>query len=788
MRNMGKIRVAIKQLSYFLKPYPYPLEKPVVIQFPVIDICNSQCQMCRIWENKKSACLSPDELRTGLRNPLYSEVSAVGINGGEPTLRKDLAQLAVVLFEELPRLGTISLITNAYNSDDVIARISEVGAVVQKFGGMLDVMVSLDGVGDVHDRVRGKPGNFERAVKVIDHLQSSPFIANLRIGCTIIRENVFGLADLLEFCLSKGIYVKYRLGIPHKRLYTEDLVDPYALTDQERYHIAEFLEGLIVHYETGEHQKFFYRSLIDQLVHGSPRKAGCDWQHRGVTITSKGELLYCAVQSKVLGNIVEADSEKAYFDNKDHLQDIIKTKCASCNHDYVGIPHKRQYFKQLAMQALHKFRAEPLAYRLWVSSRLAMLRNYSRFKSRLARMNSVVSGRMPKATNGHGKRHVMICGWYGTETLGDKAILAGVVHAIRQALGDVDFTLVSLFPYVSAMTRCQADELKDCRIVDPEGGVRLAATMDAVIFGGGPLMAIDELADMEAIFRAANVGSVPTVIAGCGVGPLGANWHNASLKNILSLASLRIYRDEASRALAGKLGLDVSADLVAEDPAFTWLRNQRDGIRGIPPSDRKVLLLGLRDFPGSSYARHLGSAECQAAKLRYEQAVLQALEALAEQHPDLVIRPLPMCTNHYGGDDRWFYRRLFRGNARLTDRLDSSLLGAELTPVEYCEAFGTAHVALAMRFHSLVFALALDVPAVAIDYTLGRGKVHALAERFAVPCQSLAELDDDFIVREANKLFMNPRPQAQGFVPEFADVISNSVPAWCQSGDALQVP
>lgn len=767
--------MVLKQLSYFGKPHPYPLEKPAVIQFPVIDICNSQCQMCRIWENKKSACISPEELRKGLRNPLYSEVSAVGINGGEPTLRKDLGKLATVLFEELPRLRTISLITNAYNSDEVIARISEVGIVVEKFGGRLDVMVSLDGVGEVHDRVRGKPGNFERAVKVIDHLQSSPFISNLRIGCTIIRENVFGLADLLEFCLAKGIYIKYRLGIPHKRLYTENLKDPYAITDEERYHIAEFLEGLIVHYETGEHQKFFYRSLIDQLIHGAPRKAGCDWQHRGVTITSKGELLYCAVQSKALGKIHEMDSEQAYFGNKNHLQDIIRTKCANCNHDYVGIPHRRQYFKQLTMQAMRKFGVEQLARRLFVSSGLAGFRNYYRFKSRLALMKRLTSDQLPIPIKGVAKRQVLICGWYGTETLGDKAILGGVMHVILKTLGEVDFTLVSLFPYVSEMSRRQMDELKGCRIVSPREGVLLAASMNLVVFGGGPLMAIYELAGMESIFRAAEIGNVHTVIAGCGVGPLGEKWYTDSLKNILSLASLRIYRDKASRALVERMGFDVSADLVAEDPAFTWLHGQRDRLQDHPPSDRKVLLLGLRDFPYSSYARHLNVTERQVAKLRYEQAVLRALENLVDQHPDLVIRPLPMCTNHYGDDDRWFYRRLFRGNAKLIDRLDCSLLGAELTPFEYCEAFRSSHVALAMRFHSMVFALGLGVPAVGIDYTLGKGKVCELAKRFGVPYQSLADLDAGFIVREVNRLFVDPKPQDEGFMPEFMQIFQNSL-------------
>jgi MoaA/NifB/PqqE/SkfB family radical SAM enzyme len=281
----------IEQLVHLVRRRPLPPEKPIVIQFPVIDICNSQCQMCNIWKNKQEHDLTPDELRRGLRNPLYSEVRAVGINGGEPTLRKDLAALATVLFEELPRLRTLSLITNAYRHEEVIARIQELSDVARGHGGRLDVMVSLDGVGEVHDRVRGKPGNFVRAARVTDFLLAHPELAALRFGCTIIRENVYGLADLLDYAQARGVYIKFRLGIPHRRLYTESLVAPYALDDAERYHVAAFLEGVVARYETGDAQNFFYRSLIDQIRHGAPRRAGCDWQHRGATITSRGELL-----------------------------------------------------------------------------------------------------------------------------------------------------------------------------------------------------------------------------------------------------------------------------------------------------------------------------------------------------------------------------------------------------------------------------------------------------------------------------------------------------------------
>ncbi|MFM6910533.1 MAG: radical SAM protein, partial [Dolichospermum sp.] len=139
-------------------------------------------------------------------NPLFSEVKTIGVNGGEPTLRKDLAELVDILFRKLPKLSNISLITNSLNSSQVTERITEIGQVIKSHNGLLDVMVSLDGVGEVHDRVRGRKGNFENAVKVIDFIQNNELVSSYRLGCTVIKENIYGVDDLLEFALSKDIY------------------------------------------------------------------------------------------------------------------------------------------------------------------------------------------------------------------------------------------------------------------------------------------------------------------------------------------------------------------------------------------------------------------------------------------------------------------------------------------------------------------------------------------------------------------------------------------------------
>lgn len=771
MPSLGSM---LKTASYIVKSQPYKLEKPIVLQFPVIDICNSRCQMCRIWENKKSNDITPQALRKGLRNPLYSEVTSVGLNGGEPTLREDLAELAEVLYQELPRLKNLSIITNAFKYKQAIERIREVGEVVQKHGGWLDVMVSLDGYGEMHDRVRGKPGNFDRAQHVIDFATSSPLVGVVRIGCTIIKENVYGLHDLFEYCQARGLYLKYRLGIPHQRLYTKDLHEPYDLNFAEKYHIAEFLEGLIAHYETNQHQIHFYRSLIGQILHEAPRRAGCDWQHRGATITSRGELLYCAVQSKSLGLIDEVDSAAAYFGNDAHLETIRENHCATCHHDYVGLPDRAEQARRLAWNVLRRSGLERPIRNIARQPHLAQVRHALQLKKRIARFQPLTAAPVIATQAPSGVKKIMICGWYGTETLGDKAILGGILSAARKLVGPIQCTLVSLNPYVSRMTARQMPELDGVQIMDVEGGIARAGGMDLVLFGGGPIMAISELADMEAIFLAAKNHGVARMIAGCGVGPLGAPAFNQAIKRVLELANERIYRDENSKRLAGSLGVDTSQDAVADDPAFTWL-SSFDHIARDNNTTSKTLLLGLREFPWRSYAAHLPAQDAQAISQTFETALLAALEKLVADVSGLKILPLPMCTNHFGDDDRWFYRRLFRpASDVLKDRLDMRLLNEELEPLDYAHAFSSADAALTMRFHALVFALGLGVPAVAIDYTLGKGKVKALADHHDVPSRSIGDLDTDFIYAAVLKQLQSPvSPEiAPVFGQTFAQALS----------------
>jgi len=355
--NLALIRQVYEHMNVFL-PKSLRIRKPRAVQFPVNDVCNSRCVMCNIWQQQVDDALTVPEIDRIFSNALFSRVVAVGINGGEPTLRDDLVEIVEVLQRRLKRLRSISVITNGYEAEDVVTKIRSVARQVHCGKQTLDVMVSLDGVGDVHDQVRRREDFFDRASSTLLQLRDSGCVDRLRIGCTIVKENVHGLRDLLTYAKTEGIYIKYRLGVPHQRLYTERLEAPYSLTPEETAYVADFLEELIAGYDPSLLQQFFYRSLIDQLIHGAPRKAGCVWQTEGCTVTAKGELLYCALQSRTLGSAISEDAEHLYFANRSDLKAIWEQKCPSCRHDYVGVPRIWD-FALFAVQKMRSRYARP---------------------------------------------------------------------------------------------------------------------------------------------------------------------------------------------------------------------------------------------------------------------------------------------------------------------------------------------------------------------------------------------------------------------------------------------
>jgi MoaA/NifB/PqqE/SkfB family radical SAM enzyme/polysaccharide pyruvyl transferase WcaK-like protein len=679
---------AFRDLRRNLLGQALPL-KPTTLNLLVNDVCNSRCRMCGIWKQKRDRELTPDELAHILGDPLFSRLRYVGVSGGEPTLRRDLPEIYRVLVQREPRLTGTGIITNAIREQEVLTRILACAGVCRDAGVPFNVMVSLDGLGPTHDRVRGCPGNFESAVSVLRYLRDQTDIP-LSIGCTITKDNVWHVDDVLDFCRAEAIYGRFRVAEFILRLYNMDRTDTIRnFTDLEAYHLGLFFAKLEYTYESSQAVRRTYGNLRRMLLEGRRRSIPCPAQSSAVTLDCRGQLLYCSPKSPVLGSCLEESGHSLYRRNVDTRKSIIREHCPHCLHDY---------------------HADPTIGELWERVKDRWWRHRLSLDTALSESATQVRLQSSRA-KAAGPQQALIIGWYGTETAGDKAILGEIIHQLTSAYPACSLTLASLYPYVSRWT-LQELQHTEVEIVPTYSNVFLerAAAADEVIMAGGPLMHLDALGIVLRAFRRAKEAGHRTRLAGCGIGPLdqGQRYEDA-VRQIMLLADVIELRDSASAEWAALL-TGRSDIVVSGDPATGFVLRWMHAHPASEPDP--YLSLYLRDWT-TEYQGQLSSAEFEGKKARFENQLGQWVRALCGT---LSLRPRLLAMHHFcvGNDDRDFNRRF--AQVHLGD-LDPVVEVAPYSVGELLTSMQSAALCLCMRFHSVLFAQTLDVPFLAIDYT-----------------------------------------------------------------------
>lgn len=140
--------------------------KPKWVVFMVTDKCNSRCLHCNIWQKKPiENPLTPKEIEEVFSDKLFKNVEYVICTGGEVTVREDLEEIYLRLHKALPK-ARLQLSTNGLLPERVIKVVN----TAMKNNIHLDVGVSLDGIGEDHDMIRGIKGNFTKVDQLLHEL------------------------------------------------------------------------------------------------------------------------------------------------------------------------------------------------------------------------------------------------------------------------------------------------------------------------------------------------------------------------------------------------------------------------------------------------------------------------------------------------------------------------------------------------------------------------------------------------------------------------------------------
>lgn len=161
---------------------------PAFLWLEATSQCNARCVHCNIWRTQSSSfVLSPQDIETALSNPLFRDLKVIVVSGGEPTMRADFKEVVICIHRVKPD-AVIVINSNAILGD----RLIEAASSCLDNGGILHIGISVDGIAESHDRLRGVKGLFSKIQHVLNELTILKKTHGERLGISV----GFVLSDL----------------------------------------------------------------------------------------------------------------------------------------------------------------------------------------------------------------------------------------------------------------------------------------------------------------------------------------------------------------------------------------------------------------------------------------------------------------------------------------------------------------------------------------------------------------------------------------------------------------
>ena len=304
------------------------------------------------------------------------------------------------------------------------------------------------------------------------------------------------------------------------------------------------------------------------------------------------------------------------------------------------------------------------------------------------------------------KLKTTIIGWYGTETIGDRAILAGIIRLLSKVSSDITIELGSLYPILSERTlrddgqffeQCAHQSSLRINIFDSQKRCELEHSIncsDIIIMGGGPLMDIEQMYMVEYAFSyAKRKKKKKTILLGCGYGPLENTETVKCANRILELANLSIMRDTNAPHATATNQIDPAA--------FACLE-----FRQRHPEEKT----------GDFYAINI--RDIKAAGGHYptnndlDKYLIEWFHRFVND-ADKPIRLVPMHTFSVGCDDRIILNRI--ANEVKSPKVEVLTFPPSLE--ETMDIYRNASLCIGMRFHAVLLQTILNGNNIILDYT-----------------------------------------------------------------------
>ena len=313
--------------------------------------CNAFCKTCFYHEElNQPGDLTFEQIEKISRT--MPSITDLWLSGGEPTLRKDI-RLVIDTFVKNNGVRRLIIPTNALIKQRVFEIVHDALSTNPEIDLYLNV--AIDGYGETHDRIRGVPGNWEKALECIERLYplKEKFTDRFRlnVNTVVCADNYQEIETLAEF-----MWANYRLdgqyfnivrgetlvGEEIKRVPPEALPRMYALVSDltKRYGdrmfapddaSKRFVKNVAYVGAITTH----YRTQLANFVQPTPWPFPCTAGETTVVIDYNGDVRACELREK-FANLADYDFDFGALwisqERREELRAIDGGKACWCTH------------------------------------------------------------------------------------------------------------------------------------------------------------------------------------------------------------------------------------------------------------------------------------------------------------------------------------------------------------------------------------------------------------------------------------------------------------------------
>jgi MoaA/NifB/PqqE/SkfB family radical SAM enzyme len=329
------------------------IRMPTFVMMFVTNRCDAKCEHCFYWKElnttKARDELTVDEVEVLTRS--IGPIVQVTLTGGSPELRKDLPELAAC-FHRNCRPENITICMNGYHTESVV---SHVRRIVESCPGQrLTISLSLDGLGEEHDRLRGMRGLFERVRATFERLgrlrddHPGLFVTCGTCMTGLNYKTVEATADCawnnLPIDLNKVKLVRETPPPPNRAAIAAKCDRAYLrlIRDEERWITKEDKGRFSVRSLAVRTKEVVLRQVIREIVETGHSPVCCGASRTNVTIYPDGTVAGCECRSDGLGNLRDVGMDLVRIWNGDAAREfrrkLVREVCSTHHHGYLSLP------------------------------------------------------------------------------------------------------------------------------------------------------------------------------------------------------------------------------------------------------------------------------------------------------------------------------------------------------------------------------------------------------------------------------------------------------------------